>query len=201
MALAISLAPFRTRDDFGTFLNEAGLTGLGVEIGTHRGDFADQLLSQWKGTLYCVDPWSVPEGYEDQAKILAEVWATDGNRQHDRDFCEYRLKKYGSRVTLVEKVSVEGAKLFKENTLDFVYIDGDHRREMVYKDLETWLPLIKPSGILAGHDFLNIGEPEGGCSVGIQSALLPFAREHKLTIHMVTAEGTLPWSYYLQKPR
>lgn len=36
---------------------------------------------------------------------------------------------------------------------DSVFIDGDHRLDQVSADIESWLPLMKPGGIIAGHDY------------------------------------------------
>ena len=43
----------------------------------------------------------------------------------------------------------------EENCLlfDYIYIDADHSYESVKADIETWLPFVKPSGIIAGHDY------------------------------------------------
>ena len=47
------------RDRFPAWLNENGLTGNGVEIGTYRGEYAEHLLTHWNGArLMCVDPWA-----------------------------------------------------------------------------------------------------------------------------------------------
>jgi len=40
---------------------------------------------------------------------------------------------------------------------DMLFIDGDHHYEAVVADLRTWLPSLKPGGVLAMHDF--DGEP------------------------------------------
>jgi len=37
------------RFELGQWLNSIGLIGDGVEVGTHRGDFANHLLKTWRG--------------------------------------------------------------------------------------------------------------------------------------------------------
>lgn len=39
--------------------------------------------------------------------------------------------------------------------VDMVFIDGDHSYEGCTRDIESWLPNIKPSGILSVHDYLK----------------------------------------------
>jgi hypothetical protein len=49
--------------------------------------------------------------------------------------------------------SVQMATTYTDGSLDFVFIDGDHRYECVKADIEAWLPKMKIGGILAGHDY------------------------------------------------
>ena len=41
-----------------------------------------------------------------------------------------------------------------DKQFDFIYIDGAHDYDSVKQDIELALPLLKPRGILAGHDYL-----------------------------------------------
>ena len=56
-------------------------------------------------------------------------------------------------VKPVASDSVSTSKLYKDQSVDFVFIDGDHRYEMVFKDIEAWFPKVKIGGIIAGHDY------------------------------------------------
>ena len=44
------------------------------------------------------------------------------------------------------------AKLFQDNSLDFVYIDSAHDYEHTKEDLETWYPKVKKGGLFCGDD-------------------------------------------------
>ena len=47
---------------------------------------------------------------------------------------------------------------------DMVFIDGDHSYEGCKGDIEAWVPVIKPGGILAVHDYLKgdlVPDPNG----------------------------------------
>ncbi len=51
--------------------------------------------------------------------------------------------------------SIEAArKLCNEGILlDSIYIDGDHHYAEVKADIQSWMPLIKPGGLICGHDY------------------------------------------------
>jgi hypothetical protein len=49
---------------------------------------------------------------------------------------------------------MEAAEMFRDESLDFVYIDGNHQFKYVAEDLATWSSKLKKGGILAGHDYI-----------------------------------------------
>jgi len=55
-------------------------------------------------------------------------------------------------------------KLLKNQKLDLLFIDGDHRYEGVKKDFEMYGPLVKKNGIIAFHD-IAVHTPELDCQV------------------------------------
>lgn len=48
--------------------------------------------------------------------------------------------------------SQTAVKIFADEILDLVFLDGDHRYEYFKEDVLHWLPKIKEGGILCGHD-------------------------------------------------
>jgi predicted O-methyltransferase YrrM len=58
-----------------------------------------------------------------------------------------------ARVRLVPGDSTLAAALFEDASLDFVFIDACHDTPAVLRDIEVWLPKIRPGGILAGDDY------------------------------------------------
>ena len=48
---------------------------------------------------------------------------------------------------------MDAVKTFEDNTLDFVYIDGDHQWPSVVLDLYWWHKKVRKGGIVAGHDY------------------------------------------------
>ncbi len=189
-------APITGRNSLPVLLSAWGLTGTAVEVGTHRGAYAEILLHNWPGTLHCIDPW---QGTDGQVGRLAALGGGI-NRTDDMMCCRRRLVDFTNRFQLVRKTSAEAIKSYRYNSLDFVYVDGDHRPEAVKFDIENWWLKVKPGGILAGHDYLSPNEADGLPGKWIQPVVDQFGRDNKLTVWIVRELGDSPWSYYFVKP-
>lgn len=61
------------------------------------------------------------------------------------------------------------AKNYADESLDMVFIDGDHSTEAVKRDIALWWPKVKKCGILAGDDYT------WGSVAAAVSAMLPAA--------------------------
>lgn len=51
--------------------------------------------------------------------------------------------------------SVEAASMYKDGSLEFVFIDANHEYEAVKADLIAWFPKVKKGGHIAGHDYVS----------------------------------------------
>ena len=47
------------------------------------------------------------------------------------------------------------AKIFKEPFVDLIFIDGFHNYSSVRKNVDAWLPLMKPHAVMLFHDYLD----------------------------------------------
>lgn len=166
------------RHDFGVVLNELQLLGQGVEVGVCEGDYSFQILSHWKGRkLYSIDPWrAFGEEYQDVNNVSQEL--------HERRYqaVKSRLASFKERSEIIRKTSLEGALLFENETLDFVYLDAQHSYEAVKADIQAWYPKLKKGGILSGHDYFDAVLD---CGVfGVRQAVKEFAESQKLKIYI-----------------
>lgn len=188
----LQLATFCNRASLPIYLNVRGLVGQAVEVGTHRGVYAARFLSRWKGsTLYCIDPW--------QSGYCEGDPASDGDREADYRQAVASVAPFGSRCVIIRQESVTASRLFRDQQLDFVYIDGNHDPTYFREDLRVWWPKVRNGGILAGHDFLCINEQNGGWARGIQAELLPFAEGLGRDVFMIIEDNNGPWSFFLVK--
>lgn len=141
---SIILDNFSRRNEFIQMLRERGAK-YGVEVGTDRGKYAEQLLKGIPGLkLTCVDPW-VPytEGKEihDQANV-------------DQIYEEAKKRLYplvGSKI--MKMTSMEAVRWLRDDSLDFVFIDGNHEYDHVLEDITQWTKKVKLGGIVCGHDY------------------------------------------------
>lgn len=117
------------------------LHGIGAEIGVYRGIHAKTLLRLHPiKELWLVDPY---EPYIDK-------WDAPMLRESEKS-AHRILAKYGSRIRWLRMSSTKGVRHLPP--LDFCYIDGAHGYNYVRSDIEHLWPLIKPGGIIGGHDF------------------------------------------------
>lgn len=131
------------RDDLALFLGAAGFI-KGAEIGVERGLYSEVLCKANPNIrLTCVDAWAPYPGY----RIHVSADKLDGFYS---DTIE-RLKPYD--VNIIRAFSIQGANHFQDGSLDFVYIDANHRLEQVIADLAAWSSKVRTGGIISGHDF------------------------------------------------
>ena len=60
------------------------------------------------------------------------------------------VQEYVNLITCDEKYA---HRLYDDNSLKFVWIDGDHGKDIVYNDLKNFWPKIKKGGYIGGDDI------------------------------------------------
>ena len=53
--------------------------------------------------------------------------------------------------------SIDASKIYKPNSLDFIFIDASHEEQDVKADLTYWMLRLKEDGVIAGDDVDNEG--------------------------------------------
>lgn len=195
--MPVKLSEIAGRNNLPKFLNEHGLVGEAVEVGTHRGIYATHFLKHWKGALlHCIDPWV--SGYDPNDP------ASHGDRQIDKKIAFRNLKPFLEstpvRVRILEGFSPETARRFYNESLDCVYIDACHTYEAFRADLNAWWVKIKPSGIISGHDIVSGSKPGEGYGKAIMKAVQEFCNDKKLDFYLIPELPMKNWSFYIQKP-
>lgn len=117
---------------------------VGAEMGVERGKYS-QTLCHWNPglKLYSIDAWTAYKGYRDhvsQAKL-------DGFLEETRE----RLAPFNCEI--IKGFSMNVVKQFEDESLDFVYIDGNHEFQQVTNDIAEWSKKVRKGGIVSGHDY------------------------------------------------
>ena len=165
----IFVTPYQKhRSKITELLNKKCLNGVGVEIGVKEGEFSEILLNSWKcSKLYLVDPW------EDQDTDIYDE--TIHNHESNYMKTKNRLLKFNDKIELIKDYSENAVKKIEFNSIDFIYIDGNHSYNAVKDDLEQWYEKVKKGGIIMGDDY-HIYDIENvfGFTFGVKKAVDEF---------------------------
>jgi hypothetical protein len=118
---------------------------VGVEVGVEQGKFAESLCKAGL-KLYAVDPFLIYPDYRNH--LLQSVY--DNFYEEAKE----RLKHYD--CTIIKKTSMEALDDFEDESLDFVYIDGNHDFKYVAEDIVEWTKKVRKGGVVSGHDYIYI---------------------------------------------
>ena len=117
---------------------------VGAEIGVWAGGYSETLCKANPSMkLFSIDPWRAYRGYR-------EVTSQKRADKHYQEAVE-RLEPYN--CVIMRDFSMNAVEAFDDNELDFVYIDGNHDFKNVAMDIVEWSKVVRPGGIVAGHDF------------------------------------------------
>ncbi len=146
------------------------LVEVGVAYGKSLAHLARMAIDAGKQCrIIGVDPWESVWGYWDDLSILVEK---EGGA---REAFEAEMARYApeerKRVDVWQQFSAVaarqllGAETFFAATSDladcgaankqpcsFVWIDAVHDKPHVLEDIAAWMPLIRPGGVIGGHD-------------------------------------------------
>ena len=119
---------------------------VGAEIGIGEGTHASFFLRELDIDLvFLIDPHTA---YKDE-RITRKLEVIRGweKRAHER------LDGYKHKIRWIKEKSADATRLIANDSLDFVYIDGNHTHESVAEDIFLYYPKVKEGGLLSGHDY------------------------------------------------
>lgn len=116
---------------------------IGAEVGVYQGEYSKWLLRGIPGLkLYGIDAWKVYTGYKDYSPT---------NMGEAMDKAKANVAGYDCE--LIHAWSHEAVVQFADNSLDFVFIDGNHSYEHCVQDIALWSKKVRKGGIIYGHDY------------------------------------------------
>lgn len=136
--------PDCSRDELPELFTQLGFK-VGAEIGVYKGAFTEKFCKAGL-KMFAIDPW---HSYDGSGRTQR-----DQNRQNFlHDHTQRTLAPYQNNCTIIRKTSMDAVKMFRDRSLDFVYIDGDHSFRAFAADIQEWTWKVRIGGIVAGHDY------------------------------------------------
>jgi predicted O-methyltransferase YrrM len=114
-----------------------------LEIGSWFGAGSTQVFSHYASKIICVDTWMGNENAEHRS-LVKQINPYELFLKNTYPFKE--------KIVSIRSHSNEVGSLLKDESFDFIFIDGDHRYEQTKSDIKNCLPKLKKIGIIAGHD-------------------------------------------------
>ncbi len=151
-----------------------------AEIGVFAGATSEYLLRhEPRLELLMVDPWHAAPSGSTYAKSRDRV-ARLPQDQMDAlaELATHRTALAGKRRSILRRTSADAAAQFGSTSpmFNLVFIDAEHTYEACRADMAAWWPLVKPGGILCGHDYGHRRYP------GVARAVDEFAASKGLAI-------------------
>lgn len=144
-------------DIYRTAIDSASNGAVFVEIGAYKGKsgaFAGvEIVNSGKDiALNLVDHFRGNAEHLDEKSTWFDS-AIKSDPEYLYNTCVKNLEPLQDKIKIIRKTSVQAAKSFKPNSVDFVFIDGNHDTQSVQSDIDAWYPKVKVGGIIAGHDY------------------------------------------------
>ena len=132
--------------------------GVVVEVGSFFGDSSSRMfcegIKKYKNNavLHCVDTFN--DDFFTSKTQTADFMKkfnriTRGRRVIEVFFENMQPYEY----KLIREDSVDASMGFEDESIDLVFIDGDHTKEAVFRDISAWYPKVKYGGVICGHDY------------------------------------------------
>lgn len=168
------------REDMYRLFAELGFT-TGAEIGVEKGKNAQtmfEIIPNLK--LYAVDPYKQHARCSNEATSYLRHWDDRYLRMVKRQ-AQKRLQD--KNAVIIEKFSEDAAKDIPDNSVDFVYIDGDHSYDFVMLDIIIWGRKVRKGGIVCGHDYFYDNNKEGR-RAKVTQAVNDYTRVHNIEFYI-----------------
>lgn len=117
-----------------------------IEIGSYTGD-STAIFAKYFDTVYAIDPW--------ESNIGGITNSVDMKSVYDL-FCKHTS---GKNIIAIRDHSSRVYDLFRDESVDFVYIDGLHTYKAVMEDIRHYKSKVRKGGYLGGHDYHRMKFP------------------------------------------
>jgi predicted O-methyltransferase YrrM len=94
----------------------------------------------------------------DARVVGIDNWQMQYHQANSARVARANLKKLGFKPRIVTGESHKVPEGI--NRVAMLFIDSDHRREVLYREMAAWLPRLMPGAVVALHDYDNPDFPE-----------------------------------------
>lgn len=130
-----------------TYIKELGDNLTGCELGVCKGftlrhflDLAPEITK-----VYAIDSWTpYMDWWGPVTQSMVDNW---------REYAMKLLNPYMNRIEILEMDATLAASYIPDQSLDYIFIDGDHSYEAVVRDLDNYWNKVRLGGIFSGHDW------------------------------------------------
>jgi len=138
-----------------------------LEIGCFEGlssvFFADEFLDHPTSYLTCVDPFLHVDNNDHRHLLENEE---EANFDYNIGHCHH-----ADRIT-VHKITSDAFFAQNKDTFDFIYIDGCHEPDFIWRDMENSFRVLRPRGIMWMDDY------GGGDGIQIKNTMHAFLNKY-----------------------
>lgn len=117
-----------------------------LEIGCYLG-ISTELFAMYSKHVTTIDLWGIDENY-DGGECPKEYWP------YIEKSARERLSKY-KNVSVIKDFAKNVHNKIGDESLDLIYLDGNHSYDNVKNEIEQWYNKLKIGGYMTGHDYVN----------------------------------------------
>jgi hypothetical protein len=133
----------------------------------YKGQFSEKFC-QAGLKLYAVDAWLIYPDYQGTGGQERMELLYEGTKK--------TLAPYD--CTIIRKTSMEALADVPDESLDFVYIDGNHDFRYVAEDISEWSKKVRVGGAVSGHDYFF--EDPSGRTTHVPYVVHAYTASHKI---------------------
>jgi len=159
-----------------------------IELGTYQGDFSKQILDILNPEkLYLVDPWIV--GSDENGKTpmygnrLNLCTAYSSEEMYEMVLNNFSNEIKNNKVFVLKDFSYNVVKNFIDGYFDFIYLDACHLYDCAKSDLKIYLPKLKKTGFMCGHDYFKYSD------FGVMEAVNEFCKKNNFELILYSKDG------------
>ncbi|MEO1490963.1 MAG: class I SAM-dependent methyltransferase [Pseudomonadota bacterium] len=126
----------------------------GAEIGVWQGDLSAEILRRARpGLLHLIDPWQARDDVSHREAWYSADRGIDVDGVYAAVCTRFAEQIADGSVVIHRAPSTEALAAMKDNSLDWIYIDGDHSFDAVSADLDSAYRVVKPGGLICADDY------------------------------------------------